>query len=169
VALLALTTLNLATFSWLLDPAQASELASLPADEKREMSRLVRIAAGKRWTGRELATRRRSEMYPVLRSGYAVIDCYNPLPRAPIAGWPPGESYMLIDVRHGAPGPECVERSFFTQNRIQIAPSCPPWVCLNLGALNRSDLSAGIRYDPNVGRFCRRPAGGGLGARHPQR
>ena len=103
-----------------------------------------------------------SDMYATLRSGIGVINCYNALTRPDHRdGWAPGRMHALIDVRFDSPGPQCVEQSFFTQNEIHIAASCPPRVCLNIADLNDRDPPAGVRYLPDRKRFCRT-------ARHPR-
>ena len=65
--------------------------------------------------------------------------------------------HELIDARFDSPGPQCVEQSFYTQNEIYIAPSCPQQVCLNIADLNRREPPARVRYLPGRQRFCRSP------------
>jgi hypothetical protein len=158
--LLLLSLANLSGFGWMLDLPRAMKLASLPA-ESRASSRLLTFAeapAAGSGPGFELEARTTSQMYGVLRAGLGVIDCYNSLERDPIEGWPPGRTLWLVDERHGEPGRPCLEQSSFTQNEVRIAASCPPFVCLNLAALNPRERLPGVGYDPARNRYCRDPA-----------
>jgi hypothetical protein len=157
-ALLLLAILDVASFAWMFDPAQAARLAALPGHAEGRMSRLVRVENRRFERGRELETPLRSQMYAPLRSGVGVINCYNPLPRSPIDGWPPGRELGLIDLRHGSPSRECSEQSYFTQNAVHVAASCPPFTCPHLGALNPRDPPPGFRHFPSLRRFCRSAA-----------
>lgn len=143
--LLLASVLNLATFSWMASPSSAVQLASLPSEPKREMSILLRIppfGPG-------------SQMYPKLRNGVGVINCYNALPRRIHSLWPPAGMHRLIDERYGSPSPRCIEESRFTQSELAIAESCPEFVCLNLDAINVHDPPDGVRYDRRLRRLCR--------------
>jgi hypothetical protein len=154
--LLLLALLNLTTFSWLTGLGRTRQLASLPYRAEREMTELRFLPQREPRVGRELERKSTSSMYATLRSGVGVINCYNELPRVePLGGWPSGAIQPLIDARFGSPGPACVEQSFYTQNEIHLAASCPPFVCLNLGDSNPRDPTARVGYLASRGRICR--------------
>ena len=94
-------------------------------------------------------------MYPTLRAGEGVINCYNPLKRPALSGWPPGRSHQIIDPRSGSPSEACLEESSFSQNHLSISPDCPQDVCVNVGWLNPRDRTGNLHYDPKRRRFCR--------------
>jgi hypothetical protein len=157
-ALLGLAALNVATFAWMFDPSRAVKLASLPSTPVGEMSWLVKLPAPPAEFGHELEAPHGSQMYPAILAGQGVINCYNPLPRAPFGVVLPEHPGRLIDDRTGAPGQACVEQSSFTQNHVRIAQACPAFVCLNLSVLNERDPPRGFRLVPALERFCRDPA-----------
>ncbi len=157
LVLLLLSILNLSAFSWIFDVRSTLQTAFLPDEARQEMSRFVSVAEVPVEFGHELEAPRMSQMYAALRIGDGVINCYSPLPRPQIDGWPREARVRLIDVRYGSPGRRCVAESYYTQNEIRIGASCPPAVCLNVGALNPRDplTGTGVRYLAHEQRFCR--------------
>jgi hypothetical protein len=156
--LLLLQLLDIASFSWLLDPSHTRQLASLASGGRREMNELVMVQRGDVRLGHELETATASRMYPALRSGLGVINCWNPLERPSVlSDPPPGGTYRLISDRVGFPGLRCIEESHFTQNEIRIAASCPETVCLNIGSLNLRRPPPRVSFHPGHRRFCREP------------
>ena len=71
--------------------------------------------------------------------------------------WAPQQIHELVDARFSSPGRQCLEQSFYTENEIRIAETCPLQVRLNLRDLNHHDPPARVRYLATLRRFCKRP------------
>ncbi len=161
LVLLGALILNVASFSWMLSPSRSAELWSLPAqgDGRMRISRWIRLfPPGSRLRqGNELFEENTSQMYPAVRAGEGVINCYKPLAHPTISGWPPERADQpLIDPRFGPTGARCLEESHFTQNHVRIAASCADPTCVGLAWVNDRDRAAsGLEYDRTRRHFCR--------------
>ena len=104
-------------------------------------------------------------MWNITRSGRAVLNCYDPMIRDEYANryiadeWEQRRIHFPIELPFVAPeinspSGECRQRSYFTQNRIYIDPSCPKVTCVNLNAINPFDPHPGVSFNPRLGKLC---------------
>jgi len=160
--LVGMLVLNICGFSWMLSWPRAAFFWAVPEVGRSEMRVLRKIdlfpPGSRLHKGNELDPANSSQMYPVLRAGQGVINCYNPLQRPRPSHRPSALALPLIDASFGSPGKRCIKESYYTQNRLRIAPSCPSEVCLNISWLNPDEGESGIHYDEGRGQFCRRAA-----------
>jgi hypothetical protein len=144
-ALLVLLNLNLSTFHLLADVPRTRAFATLPDSEVREMRALFTA---------EVFDGATSHMFAPARLGLGIIHCYNSLPREAVLAdvAVPGPSFIDTEVNN--PSVACLQESYFTQHRVQVAPTCPRETCLYISGRNLYHHQPELRYNPRRRRYC---------------
>jgi len=157
--LLMLLAANIAGFAWMLDYEKTAGLWGPAASNEKTVRTLQYIRLHSLRSnlkrGQELNVNNSTSMYPTLRTGLGVINCYNPLQAQDNFFLPPRRKLGLISTEIGNPSRECLENSHYAQNRVHIDPSCPQEVCLNVAWINPNEATEGIRWNPEREQHCR--------------